>query len=111
MRRYQAGAPLTGARSELIRRAGVLADGSRIVAAGPLESLAADHALPPDVVGLGDLTLMPGGRGFGDALDKVITGPYSGGTQIAGTDAGIGNCPHGPYVPGAPAAPAGPGPR
>jgi hypothetical protein len=44
--RYQAGALLTGARSELIRRAGVLADGSRIVAAGPPESLAADHALP-----------------------------------------------------------------
>jgi hypothetical protein len=67
---------------------------------------------------------------FGDALDKVIMGLYSGGAQtIAGTDAGIGNCPHRAYVTGlealamvglpapeileadALAAPAGPGPR
>jgi imidazolonepropionase-like amidohydrolase len=34
-------------------------------------------------------------------LDKVIMGLYSGGAQIiAGTDAGIDNCPHGAYVPG-----------
>ena len=66
------------------------------------------------------------------ALDKVIMGLFSGGAQIiAGTDAGIDNCPHGAYVPGlealamvglhrpaaprvraaALAAPAGPGPR
>ena len=38
---------------------------------------------------------------FGDALDKVIMGLYSGGAQIiAGTDAGIDNCPHGAYVSG-----------
>jgi imidazolonepropionase-like amidohydrolase len=31
---------------------------------------------------------------LGDALDRVIMGLYSGGTQIiAGTDAGIDNCP------------------
>jgi imidazolonepropionase-like amidohydrolase len=63
------------------------------------------------------------------ALDKVIMGLFSGGAQIiAGTDAGIDNCPHGAYVPGlealamvglpaaeilaaALAARAGPGPR
>ena len=58
-------------------------------------------------------------------LDKVIMGWYPGGAQIAGTDAGIDNCPHGAYVPGlealamvglpaaeiVEAAPAGPGPR
>jgi imidazolonepropionase-like amidohydrolase len=60
MRLYQTGALLTGARSELIRHAGVLVDGPRIVAAGPLASLAAEYVLPPDVVDLGDLTLMPG---------------------------------------------------
>jgi hypothetical protein len=67
---------------------------------------------------------------FGDALDKVIMGLYSGGAQaIAGTDAGIDNCPHRAYVTGLEAlamaglpaaeileadaltAPAGPGPR
>jgi len=38
---------------------------------------------------------------FGDALDKVIMGLYSGGAQIiAGTDSGIDNCPHGAYVSG-----------
>jgi imidazolonepropionase-like amidohydrolase len=38
---------------------------------------------------------------FGDALDKVIMGLYSGGARIiAGTDAGIGNCPRGAYVSG-----------
>ena len=38
---------------------------------------------------------------FGDALEKVIMGLYSGGAQlIAGTDAGIDNCPHDAYVPG-----------
>ena len=60
MRLYQAGALLTGAHSELIPRAGVLVDGPRIVAAGPLGSVTAAHGLPPDVVDLGDLTLMPG---------------------------------------------------
>jgi imidazolonepropionase-like amidohydrolase len=60
MRLYRTGALLTGARSELIPHAGVLVDGPRIVAAGPLDSLAAEHVLPPDVVDLGDLTLMPG---------------------------------------------------
>ena len=64
------------------------------------------------------------------ALDKVTMGLFSGGAQIiAGTDAGIDNCPHGAYVAGlealamvglpaaeilaaaALAAPAGPGPR
>jgi hypothetical protein len=63
-------------------------------------------------------------------LDKVIMGRYPGGAQIiAGTDAGIDNCPYGAYVPGLEAlamvglpaaeileaaglaAPAGPGPR
>jgi hypothetical protein len=67
---------------------------------------------------------------FGDALDKVIMGLCSGGAQtIAGTDAGIDNCPHRAYVTGlealamvglpaaeileadALAAPAGPSPR
>ena len=38
MRLYQTGALLTGARSELIPHAGVLVDGTRIVAAGPLEA-------------------------------------------------------------------------
>lgn len=38
---------------------------------------------------------------FGDALEKVIMGLYSGGVQIiAGTDAGIGNCPHDAYIAG-----------
>lgn len=38
---------------------------------------------------------------FGDALEKVIMGLYSGGAQIiAGTDAGIDNCPHDAYVSG-----------
>jgi imidazolonepropionase-like amidohydrolase len=38
---------------------------------------------------------------FGDALDKVIMGLYSGGAQIiAGTDCGVDNCPHGAYAPG-----------
>jgi imidazolonepropionase-like amidohydrolase len=38
---------------------------------------------------------------FGDALDKVIMGLYSGGAQIiAGTDCGIDNCRHGAYVSG-----------
>jgi imidazolonepropionase-like amidohydrolase len=60
MRLYQAGALLTGAHSELIPRAGVLVDGSRIVAAGPLDSVVAAHPVPADVVDLGDLTLMPG---------------------------------------------------
>jgi imidazolonepropionase-like amidohydrolase len=64
------------------------------------------------------------------ALDKVIMGLFSGGARIiAGTDAGIDNCPHGAHVPGLEAlamvglpaaeileaaglaAPAGPGPR
>jgi hypothetical protein len=36
---------------------------------------------------------------FGDALEKVIMGLYSGGVQIiAGTDAGIDNCPHDAYI-------------
>jgi imidazolonepropionase-like amidohydrolase len=60
MRLYQSGALLTGAHSDLIPRAGVLVDGPRIVAAGPLDSVTAAHSLPPDVVDLGDLTLMPG---------------------------------------------------
>jgi len=60
MRLYQTAALLTGAHSELIPDAGVLVDGSRIVAAGPLGALTAEHGLPPDVVDLGDLTLMPG---------------------------------------------------
>jgi hypothetical protein len=35
------------------------------------------------------------------ALDKVIMGLYSGGAQImAGTDAGVDDCPHGAYVSG-----------
>ena len=147
MRLYQAGALLTGARNELIRHAGVLVDGTQIVAAGPLDALAAGHPPPADVLDLGEVTLMPGlvdagvdtiehcsfagadrkygsdfdpavveelaAAGiyvcptmnvhaltmrdrFGDALEKVIMGLYSGGAQIiAGTDAGIGNCPHG----------------
>jgi imidazolonepropionase-like amidohydrolase len=38
---------------------------------------------------------------FGDALEKVIMGLYSGGVQIiAGTDAGIDNCPHDAYIAG-----------
>ncbi len=38
---------------------------------------------------------------FGDALEKVIMGLYSGGAQIiAGTDAGIDNCPHDAHVSG-----------
>jgi len=38
---------------------------------------------------------------FGDALEKVIMGLYSGGAQIiAGTDSGIDNCPHDAYVSG-----------
>ena len=38
---------------------------------------------------------------FGDALEKVIMGLYSGGVQIiAGTDAGIGNHPHDTYFSG-----------
>jgi imidazolonepropionase-like amidohydrolase len=60
MRLYQTGALLTGARNELIPHAGVLVDGTRIVAAGPLDSLTAEHGLPPDVVDLGDLTVLPG---------------------------------------------------
>jgi imidazolonepropionase-like amidohydrolase len=60
MRLYQTGALLTGAHNELVPRAGVLVDGPRIVAAGPIDSLAPDHVIPPDVVDLGDLTLMPG---------------------------------------------------
>jgi hypothetical protein len=69
---------------------------------------------------------------FGDALEKVIMGLYSGGAQIiAATDAGIDNGPHGARVPGlealamvgapaaeipdavtgVPAVPAGPKPR
>jgi hypothetical protein len=36
---------------------------------------------------------------FGDALEKMIMGLYPGGVQIiAGTDAGIGNCPHDAYI-------------
>ena len=46
MRLYQMGALLTGAHSDLIPDAGVLIDGTRIVAAGPLGSLAAEHATP-----------------------------------------------------------------
>jgi imidazolonepropionase-like amidohydrolase len=186
MRLYQSGALLTGARNELIRRGGVLVDGPRIVAAGPLDILLAEYPLPADVVDLGDVTLLPGlvdvhvhlgfdgGPGpvarmraetdteqlilmlrsarellsvgvttardlgarsrkygsdfdpavadeiaaagiyvcptmnahalalrerFGDALEKVIMGLYSGGVQIiAGTDAGIDNCPHDAYI-------------
>jgi imidazolonepropionase-like amidohydrolase len=60
LRLYQTGALLTGAHSELIPRAGVLVDGPRIIAAGPIDSLPAEHVIPPDVVDLGDLTLMPG---------------------------------------------------
>ncbi|HUY44257.1 MAG TPA: amidohydrolase family protein [Streptosporangiaceae bacterium] len=38
---------------------------------------------------------------FGDALEKVITALHSRGVQlIAGTDAGIDNCPHGGYACG-----------
>jgi imidazolonepropionase-like amidohydrolase len=38
---------------------------------------------------------------FGGALEKVIMGLYSGGVQIiAGTDAGIDNCPHDAYISG-----------
>jgi len=38
---------------------------------------------------------------LGDALEKVIMGLYSGGVQIiAGTDAGIDNCPHDAYISG-----------
>jgi predicted amidohydrolase YtcJ len=60
MRLYQSGALLTGARNELIRRGGVLVDGPRIVAAGPLDILMAEYPLPADVVDLGDVTLLPG---------------------------------------------------
>jgi imidazolonepropionase-like amidohydrolase len=60
MRLYQSGALLTGARNELIRRGGVLVDGPRIVAAGPLDTLMAEHPVPVDVVDLGDVTLLPG---------------------------------------------------
>ena len=60
MRLYQTGALLTGARSDLIPHAGVPVDGTRIVAAGPLGSLTAEHATPPDVADLGDLTVLPG---------------------------------------------------
>jgi hypothetical protein len=36
---------------------------------------------------------------LGDALEKVIMGRYPGGARIvAGTDAGIGNCPHDAYL-------------
>ena len=38
---------------------------------------------------------------FGDALEKVIMGLYSGGAQlIAGTDAGTDNCPPDAHLPG-----------
>ena len=38
---------------------------------------------------------------FDDALEKVIMGLYSGGVQIiAGTDAGLDNCPHDAYISG-----------
>ena len=61
MRLYQTGALLTGARNELIRHGGVLVEGTQIVAAGPLDALAAGHPAPPDVVDLGDdVTLLPG---------------------------------------------------
>jgi imidazolonepropionase-like amidohydrolase len=60
MRLYQSGALLTGARNELIRRGGVLVDGPRIVAAGPLDTLMAEHPIPADLVDLGDVTLLPG---------------------------------------------------
>jgi len=60
MRLYQSGALLTGARNELIRRGGVLVDGRRIVAAGPLDILLAEYPLPADVVDPGDVTLLPG---------------------------------------------------
>ena len=174
MRLHQTGALLTGARSELVPRAGVLVDGARIVAAGPLGSLAAEHATPlvtaarpltptggrcwfmggecdsPDdlrrvvrlhhKMGADFVKVMSTGgfagpdrkygsdfdasvveniaagifvcptvnvhaltmrERFGDALEKVIMGLYSGGAQIiAGTDAGIDNCPHDAYVSG-----------
>ena len=44
MRLYQSGALLTGARSDLIHRGGVLVDGPRIVAAGPLGTLMAQFS-------------------------------------------------------------------
>jgi len=52
MRLYQTGALLTGARSELDQHAGVLVDGTRTAVAGPLGSLAAEHATPPDAATL-----------------------------------------------------------
>lgn len=62
MRLYQSGALLTGARNELIRRGGVLADGPRIVAAGPLDTLMAEPPVPAVLVDPGDVTLLPAGH-------------------------------------------------
>jgi hypothetical protein len=93
MRLYQTGALLTGARSAFIPHAGVLADGTRIVAAGPPDALAAEQGLPRDLVDLGELTVveeiatvgtyvcpaMPVHalalrERFGDALNRVTMG-------------------------------------
>ena len=40
--------------------AAVLVDGPRIIAAGPADTLMAEHPVPADVVDLGDVTLLPG---------------------------------------------------
>ena len=83
MRLYQSGALLTGARNEVIRPG--RRPGGRPIYGCPTMNV---HAL----------TLR---ERFGDALEKVIMGLYSGGVQIiAGTDAGIDNCPHDAYISG-----------
>ena len=57
-------APLHGGRAaasasaEIVRGGGVLVDGTRIVAARPSDSLAPGTG--PDVVDLGDVTVLPG---------------------------------------------------
>jgi imidazolonepropionase-like amidohydrolase len=60
MRLYTAGALLTDANAEIVRNGGVLVDGSRIVAAGPLDSLEGGPATAAQVIDVGDVTLMPG---------------------------------------------------
>lgn len=98
MRLYQTGALLTGAPGQLIPDAGVLVDGTPIVAAGPLDFLASEHAIPADVVSHAAQRPRPAGPppGGPHPADPLGAEPAAAGPALQA---------------GVLAAPAAPGPR
>ncbi len=111
MRLYQMGALLTGAHSDLIQAVAARVDTIEHCSfAGPDRKYGSDvePSVVEDIAAAGiyvcptmNVHALTRRELFGDALEKVIMGLYSGGAQlIAGTDAGIDNCPHDAYVSG-----------